>query len=79
MGVGAQPLLSGPQVVAVLIEAELAMCNRSLTLEIELLTEDGDVVEIPGPTGLRQFAWSRLSWSPAPRAYPPAFPAGPRP
>jgi hypothetical protein len=27
-----------------LIEAELAMCNRSLTLEIELLTEDGAVV-----------------------------------
>ena len=79
VAVGAQPLLTGPQVVVVLIEAELAMCNKSLTLEIELLSDDGDIVEIPGPAGPRRCAWNSRSWCPVPRACPPVSRAGPRP
>ena len=74
VGEGAQPLLSGPQVVVVLIEAELAMCNRSLTLEIELLTEDGDVVEIPGPTGPQAVRLEQTLMVPSPSGVPTGFP-----
>ena len=46
-----QPLMTAPYVVVVFMEAELGMCNKTLTLEMELLTEDGDVVENPWPRG----------------------------
>ena len=72
--VGAPPLLTGPQVVVVLIEAELAMCNRSLTLEIELLTEDGDVVEIPGPAGSQAVRLEQSIMVPSPSGVPTGFP-----
>jgi hypothetical protein len=71
---GAQPLLTGPQVVVVLIEAELAMCNRSLTLEIELLTEDGDIVEIPGPGGSQAVRLEQPLMVPSPSGVPTGFP-----
>jgi hypothetical protein len=74
MATSPQPLLTGPQVVVVLIEAELAMCNRSLTLEIELLTEDGDVVEIAGPAGPQAVRLEQLLMVPSPSGVPTGFP-----
>ena len=74
MAAGLPPLLTGPQVVVVLIEAELALCNRSLTLEIELLTEDGDVVEIPGPAGAQAVRLEQPLMVPSPSGVPTGFP-----
>jgi hypothetical protein len=71
---GGSPLLTGPQVVVVLIEAELAMCNKSLTLEIELLTEDGEVVEIPGPAGAQAVRLEQSLMVPSPSGVPTGFP-----
>ncbi len=71
---GGQPLLTGPQVVVVFIEAELALCNRALTLEIELLTEDGDVVEIPGPGGSQSVRLEQSLMVPSPSGVPTGFP-----
>ena len=45
------PLMTAPQSVVVFMEAQLADCNRQLTLELTLLNQDGQVVELPGPAG----------------------------
>jgi hypothetical protein len=71
---GMAPLVTGPQVVVVFIEAELGMCNRALTLEIELLTEDGDVVEIPGPSGKQAVRLEQPLMVPSPAGVPTGFP-----
>jgi hypothetical protein len=68
------PLVTGPQVVVVFIEAELAMCNRSHTLQIELLTEDGDVVEIQGPAGPQAVRLEQPIMVPSPAGVPTGFP-----
>jgi hypothetical protein len=68
------PLLTGPQVVVVLIEAELAMCNKALTLEIELRTEDGEVVGIPGPAGAQAVRLEQSLMVPSPSGVPTGFP-----
>jgi hypothetical protein len=67
-------LVTGPQVVVVFIEAELAMCNRTLTLQIELLTEDGEVVEIPGPNGRQPVRLEQPIMVPSPAGVPTGFP-----
>ena len=74
LGTAAAPLLTGPQVVVVLIEAELAMCNRSLTLEIELLTEHGEIVEVPGPAGPQAVRLEQSLMVPSPSGVPTGFP-----
>lgn len=43
--------LTPPHAVAVFLEAELAECNRALTVTVELLDQDGKPVELPGPAG----------------------------
>lgn len=70
----APPLVTGPQVVVVLIEAELAMCNRTLTLQIELLTEDGEVVDIPGAIGRQPVRLEQPIMVPSPAGVPTGFP-----
>lgn len=68
------PLVTGPHVVVVFIEAELAMCNRNLTLQIELMTEDGNVVDIPGPSGHQPVRLEQLIMVPSPAGVPTGFP-----
>ena len=70
----APPLVTGPQVVVVFIEAELAMCNRALTLQIELRTEDGDVVDIAGPSGHQPVRLEQTIMVPSPAGVPTGFP-----
>ena len=41
--------MTAPYVVVVFMEAELGMCNKTLTLEMELLTEDGRCRRDPWP------------------------------
>lgn len=71
---GIAPLVTGPQVVVVFIEAELAMCNRALTLQMELLTEDGLVVDIPGPSGPQPVRLDQPIMVPSPSGVPTGFP-----
>ncbi len=61
-------LVTGPYVVVVFIEAELGMCNKTLTLEVELLTEDGQVVAIPGPAGVQSVRLEQQIIVPSPPA-----------
>jgi len=68
------PLVTGPQVVVVFLEAELAMCNRPLTLEIELLSEDGDTVYVPGPAGVQPVRLEQRIIVPSPPGVPTGFP-----
>jgi len=71
---GIAPLVTGPQVVVVFLEAELAMCNRPLSLQLELLTEDGGVVEIPGPSGSQPVRLDQPIMVPSPAGVPTGFP-----
>ena len=71
---GAAQLVTGPQVVVVFMEAELAMCNKNLTLQIELLTEDGDVVEIAGQAGNQPVRLEQAIMVPSPAGVPTGFP-----
>ena len=66
--------LSAPQVVVVFLEAELGLCNKTLTLEIELLTEDGAIVEIPGPSGSQAVRLEQQIMVPSPAGVPTGFP-----
>lgn len=43
--------LTPPHAVAVFMEAELSECNRPLVVQLELVDEDGRVVDLPGPAG----------------------------
>jgi len=70
----AAPLVTAPHVVVVFLEAELGMCNKALTLEIELLTEDGGRVEIPGPTGPQVVRLEQPIMVPSPSGVPTGFP-----
>jgi len=70
----APPLVTAPQVVVVFMEAELAMCNRALTLQIELMTEDGEVVSIPGPLGPQPVRLEQQIMVPSPAGAPTGFP-----
>jgi len=78
LGPGAPPgvgsLVTGPQVVVVFIEAELAMCNRNLTLQIELLTEDGHVADISSPGGSQPVRLEQQIMVPSPAGVPTGFP-----
>ena len=67
-------MVTGPYVVVVFMEAELGMCNKTLTLEIELLTEDGDVVDIPGPAGAQAVRLEQPIIVPSPPGCRPGFP-----
>lgn len=44
-------LVTGPQAVAVFFEVEPRYCNRPIELLMELWTQDGEVVAVPGPAG----------------------------
>jgi hypothetical protein len=68
------PLVTGPQAVVVFLEAELSMCNRPLTLEIELLSEDGEVVTLPGPAGSQPVRLEQKIMVPSPPGVPTGFP-----
>ncbi len=70
----ASSLVTGPYVVVVFIEAELGMCNRTLTLEVELLTEDGHVVAIQGPAGSQAVRLEQAIIVPSPPGVPTGFP-----
>ena len=72
--VPAPALMTPPCVVVVFLEAELAMCNKTLTLEMELLTEDGQVVEIPGQVGQQAVRLEQPIMVPSPPGVPTGFP-----
>jgi hypothetical protein len=40
-----------PQVVAIFFEVDRHLCNRDITLLVELVDEDGGAVALPGPAG----------------------------
>ena len=44
-------LMTGPQAVAVFFEVEPRHCNHPIDLLMELWTQDGEVVSVPGPAG----------------------------
>ncbi len=71
---GPLPMVTGPQTVVVLLEAELAMCNRPLLLEIELLDDDGAVVPVDGPGGLQAVRLEQQVVVPSPSGVPTGFP-----
>ncbi|MHB1535212.1 MAG: hypothetical protein ACYC1D_11525 [Acidimicrobiales bacterium] len=71
-GIAAQ--MTGPQTVVVMLEVELALCNRQLTLEMELVSEDGEVVELPGPAGLQPMRITSQVMVPSPPGAPTGFP-----
>lgn len=68
------PQVTGPQVVVVFMEAELSLCNRPLTLEVGLLTEDGRVVEVPGPAGAQAVRLEQTIMVPTTPGVPTGFP-----
>jgi len=68
------PMVTSPQAVVVFLEAELGMCNKPLTLEIELLTEDGQVVEIQGLSGPQAVRLQQQIIVPSPAGVPTGFP-----
>lgn len=68
------PLVTGPQVVVVFLEAELSMCNRPLTLEIELVSEDGQLVSLPGTPGPQPVRLEQRIIVPNPPGVPTGFP-----
>lgn len=74
LGTPVAPLVTGPYVVVVFIEAELAMCNKTLTLEVELVSEDGAVVSIAGPGGLQAVRLEQPIMVPSPPGVPTGFP-----
>jgi hypothetical protein len=78
LGPGAHPavplMVTAPQAVVVFIEAELGMCNKPFTLEIELLTEDGEVVEVQTPTGPQAVRLQQQIMVPSPAGVPTGFP-----
>lgn len=44
-------LVTGPMAVAVFFEVEPRHCNHPIELLVELWTQDGEVVQVPGPAG----------------------------
>ena len=44
-------LITPPHVVVAFFEVEHSLCNTPIELVLELLTEDGQPVSIPSPTG----------------------------
>lgn len=68
------PSPTGPQTVVVFLEAELAMCNKQLNMEIELLNEDGKTVELPGPVGTQAMRIQQSIMIPSPPGVPTGFP-----
>ena len=43
--------ITPPHAVAVFFEVEHHRCNHAISLEIRLATEDGQTVQVPGPSG----------------------------
>lgn len=77
MGMGTAPqvsLVTAPHVVVVFLEAELAMCNRPLTLEVVLSTEDGQVVEVPMNGSAQAIRMEQSIIVPSPPGVPTGFP-----
>jgi hypothetical protein len=68
------PMVTSAQTVVVFIEAELGMCNKALILEIELLTEDGQLVEIQTPMGAQAVRLQQQIMIPSPAGVPTGFP-----
>jgi len=68
------PMVTSPQAVVVFVEAELAMCNRPLMLELRLLSEDGDLVEIQAPGGHQAVRLQQQMMVPSPAGVPTGFP-----
>ena len=68
------PMVTSAQAVVVFIEAELGMCNKALILEIELLTEDGQLVEIQTPMGTQAVRLQQQIMVPSPAGVPTGFP-----
>lgn len=68
------PLVTAPHVVVVFLECELGMCNRPLTLEIVLVSQDEQVVQVPGPAGLQAVRLEQVIIVPSPPGVPTGFP-----
>ena len=59
-------LLTPPHAVAVFFEVEHALCNRPIELVLALLTEDGQPVQMPTPTGAQELRISTFVTVPSP-------------
>jgi hypothetical protein len=64
------PFITPPHVVAVFYELEQNYLNRPIELVIELLTEDGQAVQLPGPAGLQPMRMQTTINVPSPGGVP---------
>lgn len=67
-------LLTQPHVVVIFFEVEHNFCNVPIELILELLTEDGQPVSIPSPTGPQPIRVSNITTVISPAAAPIATP-----
>lgn len=65
-----EPFITPPHVVAVFYELEQNYLNRPIELVIELLTEDGQAVQLPGPAGLQPMRMQTTINVPSPGGVP---------
>lgn len=72
VGPGLPVLLTPPHAVAVFYEVEPKHCNHPIDLIVELVTEDGQAVSVPGPAGPQPMILTQ----PITVATPGGFPAG---
>jgi hypothetical protein len=67
--------LTAPHVVAVFFELEQAHLNHPIELLLELLTEDGRAVDVPGPAGPQPMRMQTEITVPSPGGLPLGTPA----
>jgi hypothetical protein len=68
------PPVTVPCAVVVFYELEPRYCNRPMELLLELLTEDGQPVELPGPAGLQPVRIRQAVTVASPGGVPPGTP-----
>jgi hypothetical protein len=67
-------LITAPHIVAVFFEVEHSLCNAPIELVLELLTEDGQPVLVPQPTGPQPVRVVSVVTVPSPAMAPIAAP-----
>ena len=66
--------LTSPHAVAVFYEVEPHLCNKQIQLMVELVTEDGKPVELPGPAGPQEMRLAQMITIQSPGGVPPGSP-----
>lgn len=67
-------LITAPHIVVVFFEVEHTLCNTPIELVLELLTEDGQAVQVPSPTGPQPVRVMSVVMVPSPAMAPIAAP-----